>query len=178
MNLSIELEKKFNLSKVKFDLSKQINMFAGSVVLDHKNRLKYGQDVYEKPMKKLSGSTIQSKRNKGMRKPRVPLYGKGVMLNVYPVQRATKTKPLAIIIPPKKRKEVASYHQNGTKPYVIKSKTKLLGPIFTPRGDKFFAKKVNHPGLPKREWFGITVKQEKKGLKLIELEIDRILKNA
>ena len=178
MKLSVDIEKNFDLSKVKFDLSKQINMFAGAVILDHKTRLNHGQDINGKPMKKLSGSTIQSKRAKRMKKPRVPLYGKGIMKNVYSKQRATKSNPLNIIIPPKEREKVAVYHQNGTKPYVIKSKDKMLGPIYTPRGNKFFAKKVNHPGLAKREWFGITEKQERNGLRLIELEIDRILNNV
>jgi len=177
--LKLNISKNFDLSKVRFDLSKQINMMAGSVVLDHKKRLSNGQDIHEKPFIKLSASTIHSKRFKNLPKPRIPLYGKGIMLNVYSKQRATKNKQINIIIPPKKRAEVATYHQSGTAPYVIKPKiANVLGPLFSSRGNKYFAKKVNHPGLPKREWFGITKKQEKKGLRLIERAISRILRRA
>ena len=179
MSFGVSVEKDFDLTRVKFDMSKQINMVAGAIIKDHKNRLTYGQDVNEKPMEKLSGSTIQSKRARKMKKPRIPLYGKGVMLKVYSKQSATKNNPVNIIIPPKKREKVAVYHQKGTRPYKIKpKKAKRLGPLFTPRGDIYFAKQVNHPGLPKREWFGVTKTQEKKGVKLMELEIERILRDA
>jgi hypothetical protein len=179
MRPKIKIDKHFDLSKIKFDLSKQINMFAGSVIRDHKKRLRYGQGVDEKQMKKLSPSTIHAKRFNNASKPRVPLYGEGKMLNVYSKQRATKSRPINIIIPPKSRKEVASYHQSGTGSYTIKAKNaKVLGPLFNSRGQKYFAKEVKHPGLPKREWFGITKKQEIKGLKLINKTIARMIKNA
>ena len=100
-------------------------------------------------------------------------------MKVYSKQRATKSKQLNIIIPPKKRAEVGLYHQNGTGPYTIKPKgNNLLGPIFNSSGERFFAKEVNHPGISQREWFGITKKQEKNGLRLMEKAIDRLLKNA
>ena len=179
MKPEIEINKNFNLSKIKFDLSRQINMFAGSVIQDHKKRLQHGQGVDEKKMKKLSPSTIHGKRHNNLSKPRIPLYGEGKMLNVYSKERATKSKPINIIIPPNSRKEVASYHQFGTGPYSIKAKNSpVLGPLFNSKGQKYFSKKVNHPGLPKREWFGITKKQEIKGLKLINKAIDRMIRNA
>ena len=48
----MSVEKDFDLTRVKFDMSKQINMVAGAIIKDHKNRLTYGQDVNEKPMEK------------------------------------------------------------------------------------------------------------------------------
>ena len=181
MRTTFDISKKFDLRKIKFNLSKEINLWADAVVLDHKKRLQFGQGVDESPMKRLKGSTIQSKRFKMMPKPRVPLYGTGAMSKVYVKKRARRSKQVAIIIPPKKRKEVAIYHQFGTPgPYPITPnppKTRL-GPIFTPRGAKYFPKKVMHPGLPKREWFGITKKQERTGFRLMEKEINRQTKNA
>ena len=38
--------------------------------------------------------------------------------------------------------------------------------------------KVNHPGLPKREWFGISKKAEQRIVKMIGLEIEREIKRA
>lgn len=178
---SFIVEKKFDLSKITFDMSKQLNEFADAIVLDHKNRLQFGQGVDMKPMAKLKGSTIASKRFKRLKKPRIPLYGTGLMSKVYVKKRASKTKQRAIVIPPKKRKEIAKYHQYGTSgPYPIRPipPNNKLGPIFTNRGEMTFRKKVMHPGLKKREWFGITVKQEKVGLRLISNEIERVLKNA
>lgn len=181
MRVTFDIAKKFDLKKIKFDFSKQINLMADSIVKDHKTRLQFGQGVNEKPMARLKGSTIASKRFKNLPKPRVPLYGKGVMLNVYVKKRATRSVPQAIIIPPLKRKEVAKYHQFGTTgPYSIRPKKEngKLGPIFTSRGKMTFRKEVLHPGIAKREWFGITKKQEKRGFRFISLEIDRILNRA
>lgn len=175
------IEKKFDLRKVRFDFSKQLNDFADAVVLDHKTRLQHGQGVDMKPMAKLKGSTIASKRFKRRKKPRVPLYGTGLMSKVYVKKRASKSQQRAIVIPPKKRAEIGKYHQYGTSgPYPIRPKppkTKL-GPIFTDRGEMTFRKKVMHPGLKKREWFGITIKQEKVGLRLISNEIERQLRRV
>jgi len=177
--MRVSVEKKFDLSKIRLDLSKQINMFADSVILDHKKRLSNGQDIHEKPFKKLSPSTIHSKRNKNLPKPRTPLYGEGIMLNVYSVKKATRSNQENIIIPPKKRSKVAAYHQQGTGPYTIRPRTsRYLGPLFSSSGQKYFAREVNHPGLSKREWFGITKTQEKKGLQLIELAIERLLRRG
>jgi hypothetical protein len=70
------------------------------------------------------------------------------MKGVKIVQRATKSKPIAVIMPKDNRKEIGKYHQSGG------------------------------GTLPKREWFGITANQEKKGLKIMRLEIERLLKNG
>tara|TARA_R110000744_G_scaffold137110_2_gene247519 strand:+ start:2018 stop:2560 length:543 start_codon:yes stop_codon:yes gene_type:complete len=179
--ISFDISKKFNLKKINFNLSKEINLWADAVVLDHKKRLQFGQGVNENPMKKLTAGTVHSKRFKGFSKPRIPLYGTGAMSKVYVKKRASASKQKAIIIPPKKRQEVAKYHQFGTPgPYLIEPKPPKtrLGPIFTSRGGQYFPKSVMHPGLPKREWFGITKSQERVGFKLIESEINRQTRNA
>ena len=178
--LRVDLEKKFNLKKIKpTKLKDVLNDWAGNIVKDHRRRLQYGQDVDMKPMTKLQASTIHGKRFNNYSKPRVPLYGTGAMSKVYQNKQATTSSPQATIIPPKKRAEIAKYHQGGTSPYIIKAKKgKRLYPLFNNRGEVYSARQVKHPGLPEREWFGITEKQEKKGLRMMEKNIEDQINRA
>ncbi|QDP48450.1 MAG: hypothetical protein Unbinned6747contig1000_8 [Prokaryotic dsDNA virus sp.] len=151
MRTTIDISKAFNLNKIKFDLSKEINESAKAIVKDHDNRLNYGQGVDGKMMTKLQPSTIKSKRLKGYKKPRTPLYATGTMKNIRIDKKATRMSQEARLTPPLSRikpDEIGAFHQAG----------------------------VGH--LPKREWFGVTKKVEKKLLKFMELKINRILKNA
>tara|TARA_R100000084_G_scaffold47449_1_gene19592 strand:- start:974 stop:1420 length:447 start_codon:yes stop_codon:yes gene_type:complete len=145
---TIDISKAFNLKKVKFDLSKEINEAAKAVVKDHDRRLSFGQGVDGKMMAKLQPSTIKSKRLKGYAKPRVPLYATGTMKNLRIDKKATRANQEARLTPPKSRSEIGVYHQQGN---------------------------IN---LPQREWFGVTEKVEKDLLRTMSIKIERILRNA
>lgn len=148
MRTTIDISKAFNLKKIKFDLSKEINEAAKAVVKDHDRRLSFGQGVDGKMMAKLQPSTIKSKRLKGYRKPRVPLYATGTMKNIRIDKKATRLDQEARLTPPKSRSEIGVYHQEGN---------------------------IN---LPQREWFGVTEKVEKDLLRTMSIRIERILRNA
>lgn len=148
MRTTIDISKAFNLKKIKFDLSKEINEAAKAVVKDHDRRLSFGQGVDGKMMAKLQPSTIKSKRLKGYAKPRVPLYATGTMKNLRIDKKATRVSQEARLTPPKSRSEIGVYHQEGN---------------------------IN---LPQREWFGVTEKVEKDLLRTMSIKIERILRNA
>jgi len=148
MKTKIKISKKFNLNKVSFDLSKEINEAAQAIVKDHDRRLRFGQGVDGKMMKKLQPSTIKSKRLKGYKKPRVPLYATGTMKDIRIDKKATPQSQESRLTPPKSRTEIGVYHQEG--------------------GVR----------LPKREWFGVTTKVEKDLLRRMEIKIERNLQRA
>jgi len=148
MKAKINISKKFNLKKINFNLSEEINNAANAIVKDHDRRLQFGQGVDGKPMKKLTQFTITKKRENKYEKPRVPLFATGTMKNIRIDRRANSTKQEARLTPPLSRLEIGAKHQLG----------------------QF--------NLPKREWFGITTKVEKDLLKNMEIKIERILKRA
>lgn len=151
MRTTIDISKTFNLKKIKFDLSKEINEAAKAVVKDHDKRLSFGQGVDGRMMTKLQPSTIKSKRLKGYAKPRIPLYATGTMKNIRIDKKATRINQEARLTPPKSRIEpepIGAFHQEGG------------------------------GNLPKREWFGVTEKVEKDLLRVMAIRIERILKNA
>ena len=148
MDFNVDIEKMFDLKKVKFDFSKTLNEFAKNVVKDHRRRLQFGQGVDMKPMKKLTPLTIADKRAKNYKNPRVPLFATGTMSNIRIDKKASPSSQEAILKPAKRRQEIGAYHQSDSK----------------------------RP--PKREWFGVTVKQEKKGVQMMIEKIDKVLKNA
>tara|TARA_Y100001972_G_scaffold127719_1_gene185508 strand:- start:1054 stop:1497 length:444 start_codon:yes stop_codon:yes gene_type:complete len=100
------------------------------------------------PLKNLKDSTIASKGFDQI------LVNTGKMRNLI-LNRANKNKQEITLHPGRKQKrngvtneEIGLFHQTGA------------------------------GKLPKREWFGITKESEAKCLKVIELKIERILKNA
>lgn len=175
----MKVKKNFSLKKIvrQLDLTREINLMADAITNDHKKRGRFGIGIHGRKLKKLKGGTIAQKRATNKPKPRIPLYGEGIMTNVVVTQRANKANQQARIKPPKSRQEVGVYHQNGTRPFTITARNgKVLGPMYNSRGQKFFAKSVRNGGLPKREWFGVTKEMEAKGLKRIARKIDRALK--
>ena len=148
MKADIKLEKNFDLSRFKLDLSTELNDIAGAIMEDHSRRLQHGQGVDMKMYKeKLKRKTVASKRAKGYPKPRIPLYATGMMSKIKHKQKATKSNQLAILKPANKRDEIGYYHQEGD-------------------------------GVPKREWFGITKKQDEKAIKNMERKINKIIDNV
>ena len=181
MSIGVTVTKNFNLAKINLDLSKELNMAADIIVKDIESGIEHGRDINGTSFKKLKPSTIHSKRDRGSSTPRIALSDKGVMKKVYVPsgKRATKTKQRVEIIPPKKRADIGAYHQLGTKPHKIRvKKAKVLFPLFDSRGNKFGAKEVNHPGVPKREWFGISKTAESRVMKMTELRIEKEIRDA
>ena len=75
------------------------------------------------------------------------------------------------------QKDVGGFHQAGTRPYTITpKKAKFLR--FKTASGVVYTKKVNHPGLPKREWFGISKTAEQRVLKMVGDRIERELIRA
>lgn len=179
MKTKITIDKSFNLKKLSFDLSEEINGVATAIVLDHNRRLKFGQDVNGRKFKSLTGSTIQSKRAKGYEKPRVPLFATGKLKDVEIVKRASRYDQEARVRPDSDRIQIGQFHQEGIRPHKIVAKNaKVLYPLYTNQGKKFGAKSVNHPGTPKREWFGVTKKVENDLMKRMIIKIERNIRRA
>ena len=148
MKTRISISKKFDLNKVSFNLSREINEAAKAIVKDHDRRLQFGQGVDGKMMKKLAPFTIMEKRIKGYKKPRVPLFATGTMKNIRIERSAVATSQEARLTPPLSRLQIGAKHQEG----------------------QF--------NLPKREWFGITTKVERDLLRNMEIKIERNLRRA
>ena len=175
----IKIEKYFDLKRINLDFHKELNRVGEDVVKDHIDRLNGGQGVDGRQLKSLTPSTIHAKKHKGSPNPRTPLVDTGMMKKIYVNKKATRTDQETTIIPAKKRAKIGAIHQEGTKPYSIHvKKAKALGALFNSRGDMYFSKSVDHPGHPKREWFGLTKKIEAKADRLMQLALERKLRNA
>jgi len=108
----VKVEMKFNLSKIKLDLHKELNQAAGIVKADHFQRLESGMGV--------KGPLIPSKKVIEGRGGKT-LVETGQMRNLL-VDRATKDKQEAIIYVGDKRRykgknvtpaQVGAFHQEG-----------------------------------------------------------------
>ena len=66
--------------------------------------------------------------------------------------------------------------RDGTQLLITPKKAKKLS--FKTAGGWVHTNKVNHPGLPKREWFGISKDAEKQCINLMEERIERELRRA
>lgn len=145
MKLDIDISKKFNLSKINLNLSKELNEAGKIIRKDHVTRLEKGMGVDGSRMEELSDSTIEAKGFDQI------LVNTGKMRNLE-IKRATKKNQRIEIFPSTKatrkgvsNQEIGYYHQEGD-------------------------------GVPKREWFGISLNAENKAMRGIELKIDRILR--
>lgn len=146
--------------KLDINIEKKFNL--KNIKLDLHKELNFAGDVVKEdhfkrlerglgvsgPMKNLADSTIIAKGFDQI------LVNEGSMRNLKK-KKATRTKQFVELSPHDKRKrngvtdaQIGLYHQEG--------------------GGR----------LPKREWFGITVKSEKRALKIIELKIDKLLRDA
>ena len=146
----VEITKDFDLGKIKLNLSKQLNEAGRIIREDHIARLERGLGVDGQQMTPLKDSTIEAKGFNQI------LVETRQMMNLV-MKRATKTKQVVEIHPGRKKKykgtdvtsaEVGLFHQEGSS------------------------------NLPKREWFGISKNAEARGIRMVELYIDKQLKNA
>ena len=145
--MDIKMKTNFDLSKIKLDLHKELNLCGNIIKQDHFSRLERGMGV-NGPMKNLAPSTIEAKGFDQI------LVNTGKMRNLV-MERANKSNQMVTIYPGKDQlrgkvtnQQIGAFHQEGG------------------------------GNLPKREWFGITKKVEKKCNKIIENRIDKALSNA
>ena len=66
-----------------------------------------------------------------------------------------------IDIPDKKENNKGYYHQKGTSPYTVKPRHGKALKFNTSQGT-FYSKGHKMPGLPQREWFGLSPRDENK----------------
>tara|TARA_R100000789_G_C3002717_1_gene149288 strand:- start:556 stop:1026 length:471 start_codon:yes stop_codon:yes gene_type:complete len=156
VKFNIGTKSRFDLGKVNLNLYREINLIAGMVVKDHKDRLNSGMDIKGKPFKKLADSTIASKRKKKYKKPRVALIATGMMQKFPPFKKATKANQVATIKPAEKRLYIGAIHQEGTST----------------------AGKNRDIKIPQREWYGVTDIMASKAILFMEKEIERRLARA
>tara|TARA_R100000231_G_scaffold97749_1_gene73016 strand:- start:442 stop:888 length:447 start_codon:yes stop_codon:yes gene_type:complete len=145
---ALVLEKHFDLSKIKLDLSKELNFAGDIIVKDHFERLNKGIGFKGTQMKSLKKSTIKRKGHDTI------LVDEDKMRRLVR-SRASKSKQFVNIHPGKKQlrgkvtnQQIGLYHQTGA------------------------------GNLPKREWFGISKKAEQQSLKAVELRIEKLLRDA
>ena len=150
MRFNIDIQKKFNLRRIKFDLHKELNKGGFIIRQDHIDRLDRGLGVDGRGMKPLAPGTIQAKGHDQI----LVDTDKMRRLNV---KKATPQKQLVEIAPGDKRKypntnltakDIGGFHQAGGR------------------------------RLPKREWFGISKTAEKRVIKMVESKINREFRNA
>jgi len=154
VSLTIE-DKKFKkqmnrlLRTMSVDLSKELNIGAGVVVKDMKDRISQGKDINGSAFTKLKPSTIASKRKKGYARPDLPLVATGKMSGVfkqggaYIKTKATPNKQTAIISAPNSKAPYGIYHQEGD-------------------------------GVPEREWFGISKEASANVMNLMKKRIEKL----
>ncbi len=154
VSLTIE-DKKFKkqmnrlLRTMSVDLSKELNIGAGVVVKDMKDRISQGKDINGSAFTKLKPSTIASKRKKGYARPDLPLVATGKMSGVfkqggaYIKTKATPNKQEAIISAPNSKAPYGIYHQEGD-------------------------------GVPEREWFGISKEASANVMNLMKKRIEKL----
>ena len=178
----------FDLKKIKLNLAKEINLAAGAIIKDIVNKNQKGLDINGNIIKPLSPNTIAAKANKGASDPSRALYNTGRMIGrgsvkgvggrgPYISKRATKISQESRVSIAKDREAIGVYHNEGTGPYTIMPKKAKKLSFYT-QGGWVNTSKVNHPGLPKREWFGISKKSEKDIVRIVELRIESIIRNA
>ena len=149
---SITVEKNFNLGKIRFDFTKQLNESGQIIKTDHYQRLEGGQGVDGSQMKALSPVTVALKGNSKI------LVKSGKMRNLI-VEEASKTNQQVEIHPGRKQ----TY--KGTKPPVTMAD---VGG-FHQKGGR---------NLPKREWFGISKNAEKQCINLMEERMAEEIRRA
>ena len=182
---AITVTKNFDLNKITLDLTKELNLAGGMVIKDIVKKNQSGLDINGNTIKPLSPNTIAAKSGSD---PSRALYDTGRMIGrgsvkgvggrgPYLSKKAKKTNQETIISVAKDRESIGVYHNEGTKPYTITpKKAKKLS--FVTKDGWVSASSVDHPGLPKREWFGFTKEVEDRIFKMILLEIDREIRRA
>ena len=159
-----------------WDVSQTVNLMADVVVSEIRSGLDTKTDIKGKKFKRLKLSTVKSKKFEGYAKPSTPLFATGRMREIYVKKKATKTNLRAIVSPAQDRLKIGVYHNKGTSPYKIRPKKKGGVLVFQGSEGTVFAKSVNHPGLPQREWFGISDKAYRRMQRMFNSKLALLLR--
>ena len=113
MKLNINLSKKFNLKKIKLNLSRELNEAGKIIRKDHITRLERGMGADGNRMENLADSTIEAKGFDQI------LVNTGKMRNLV-IERATAKKQEVVLYPGRKEKrgkvtnqQIGGFHQHG-----------------------------------------------------------------
>ena len=167
MNINFQVEADFDLAKIKLHgWDGQLRESAKVVVKDHFERLERGKGVSGDQLRALKESTIRKKQRMGYRAPEKPLVAEGIMQNLELPKKVTRTKTMEKIQvrvtpkggsekPKQSRRKIGLYHQEGTKAHTIEAKEKPWM-VFEGTSRVVATKKVRHPGMKPRVWFGIS----------------------
>ena len=93
--MGVKVVKKFDLSRIKFDLSKELNLAGQIIRKDHFQRLEKGQGVNGNKMEELKPATIKRKGSSKI------LVDTGKMRNLV-IKKANKKNQVVEIFPGKK----------------------------------------------------------------------------
>jgi phage gpG-like protein len=127
----------------------------------------FQQEGIERKWKPLSANTV-AQRRKGSSKP---LQNTGHLRASWTTS-AGNPKVLGDTVSVTSNVKYAPFHEFGTKPYVIKPKTKKML-AFKTAGGMRFAKKVNHPGLPQRKMAPSEVMARKLALEVVNAAVKK-----
>ena len=167
MNINFQVEADFDLAKIPLrGWDRQLKESANIVAKDHVERLKQGKGVSGDQLRALKESTIRKKRREGREAPTRALVAEGIMQNLERAKKIIRTKNMEKISlrvtskggsekPKRSRQKIGKFHQEGTKAHTIEAKKKpWMGLEGTSR--VVATKKVRHPGMQPRVWFGIS----------------------
>ena len=167
MNINFQVEADFDLAKIKLrGWDGQLRESAEVVAKDHVERLERGKGVSGDQLRALKESTIRKKQRMGYRAPRKPLVAEGIMQHLESDKKVTKLKTMEKISlrvttkkgkekPKQSRRKIGKFHQEGTDAHTIEVKKKPWL-VFEGTSRVVATKKVRHPGMKPRVWFGIS----------------------
>lgn len=173
--LELNVTKNFDLKKMKFDLSKQLNTAALIIKADIQEKIDQHRQIDGAKSKPLHPWSLEG----GNRPPFKG--GGGQSLRNVGIRKATPNKQQAVVFPAKRRTKplkgfpsgIAEVQQKGVK---IKVTPKMRGYLHSQgkhlKSDTKFIK------IPARPWFGISKEAEAKAMIVAEEEIKRRLKNV
>ena len=146
--MAVKIEKKFDLKRIRFDFSKELNLAGQIIRKDHFQRLEKGVGVEGNKLEKLKPATVKRKGSDKI------LVDTGKMRNLV-IKKANKKNQVVEIFPGKKatrngvtNQQIGFYHQTGA------------------------------GSLPQRKWFGVSKQAEKDSIKLMEMRIEQELNRA
>jgi len=159
----VKIHKNFDFGRmarrVPAQTAELLNDLADMLVIDIRKGVVVGRDTDNRPFKPLARSTIIAKREKGSKHPETALVdtnrmvgigtGKGKSRGIYLSERASKGKLKAVVRTPESA-PYAEYHNDG-----------------------------GIRGIPpRRHWFDIAPRTEKKADKLIKVAAEKIVNSA
>ena len=138
--------RKFRISLRDKRIAQMLNDMADSFVGQTKSNLKNKKDIHFDSFTPLKASTIQAKNKKGSRFARIPLKDTGLMSRVYRSKTASASDLESHVTVAASRRNVAEFHNEAG------------------------------GNLPKREWFGIGTKTERRINQMIRAKMKTIVR--